>query len=165
MKTHPFTLQWQVTPAIHVREASPADAPALYHLINRDRAYLREWLPFVDMSQSAADTEAYLRYVSADGNTSDLVFVILYKEELAGLIGYKGIDRLNKKLEIGYWLAEPQQGKGIMRRSCQTLLRHAFDTLNMNRIELRVGVGNTRSSNIPQKLGFTLEGIQRQGSF
>ncbi len=144
-----------------MRKASPADATALYDIIDRDREYLREWLPFIDFSQSAADTEAFLTYVST--NKSELVFNIVHEEKVAGLIGLKGIDTLNKKLEIGYWLAQDKQGKDIMRRCCHTLLRFVFEKLQMNRVELRVGVGNMRSSRIPEKLGFTFEGIQRQG--
>jgi ribosomal-protein-serine acetyltransferase len=106
-----------------------------------------------------------LKYVSAPGNTSDLVFVIVHEQKVCGLIGFKGMDKLNKKLEIGYWLAENKQGKGIMRRACHTMIAYAFEKLRMNRVEIRVGVGNERSQKIPQKLGFTLEGVQRHGEF
>ena len=33
----------------------------------------------------------------------------------------------------------------------------------MNRIQIQCAVGNTKSSNIPRRLGFTLEGIARAG--
>ncbi|AKD03783.1 GNAT family protein [Pontibacter korlensis] len=163
MKTTAPLLQLPVATDLYLRRATPADAAALYYIIDRDRPYLRRWLPFIDYSQDVADTEAYLKYVTAPTNTSDMVFVIVHEQEVCGLIGYKGIDKLNKKVEIGYWLAEGMQGKGIMRRSCQTLLSYAFEKLRMNRVEIRVGVGNDRSSNIPKKLGFTLEGVQRHG--
>ncbi|OKL39664.1 GNAT family N-acetyltransferase [Pontibacter flavimaris] len=165
MKPAAPLLQLPVAPDLYLRRATTADAPALYYIIDRDRPYLRQWLPFIDFSQEVGDTEAYLKYVSAPGNTSDLIFVIVHAQKVCGLIGFKGIDKLNRKLEIGYWLAEDKQGKGIMRRACQTLLDYAFGKLRMNRVEIRVGVGNARSSNIPRKLGFTLEGVQRHGEF
>ncbi|MDX5436789.1 MAG: GNAT family N-acetyltransferase [Pontibacter sp.] len=163
MKTTNNLLQLEVAPNLYLRRATTADASALFYIIDRDRPYLRQWLPFVDYSNAVGDTEAYLKYVTAAGNTSDMVFVIVHEKKVCGLIGYKGIDRLNRKLEIGYWLAEDKQGQGIMRRSCHTLITYAFEKLKMNRIEIRVGVGNNRSNNIPKKLGFTLEGMQRQG--
>ncbi|TPE44355.1 GNAT family N-acetyltransferase [Pontibacter mangrovi] len=163
MKTASSLLQLPVASDLYLRRASVADASALYYLIDRDRPYLRRWLPFIDYSQAVADTEAYLRHISAPGNTNDLVFVIVHVQKVCGLIGFKCIDRLNKKLEIGYWLAEDKQGNGIMRRACHTLITYAFEKLRMNRVEIRVGVGNERSSNIPKKLGFTLEGVQRDG--
>ncbi|MDX5422984.1 MAG: GNAT family N-acetyltransferase [Hymenobacteraceae bacterium] len=148
---------------LYLREAAVTDAAALYQLIDASRKYLREWLPFIDHSHGVSDTEQYLRVVTSPGNISDKVFVILYQKETAGIIGYKGIDRLNNKVEIGYWLGEGFQKKDIMRRACHTLLRYAFEKMSMNRIQINVGVGNSRSSNIPKKLGFTLEGIQRDG--
>lgn len=165
MKSSAPLLQLPVDEDLYLRRATAADAQDLYFIIDRDRPYLREWLPFIDFTQDPSDTEAYLKFVSASNNTSDLVFVIVHEREVCGLIGYKRIDRLNKKLEIGYWLAEHKQGKGIMRRSCQTLLAYAFEKLRMNRIEIRVGVDNQRSSNIPRQLGFTLEGVERDGEF
>ncbi|MCC9135493.1 GNAT family N-acetyltransferase [Pontibacter silvestris] len=150
---------------IFLRKATPADAEPVFRLIDEGRSYLREWLPFIDLSQSTSDTEQYLQSVSSPENESDEVFCIIYLEEVVGLIGLKVIDYINQKLEIGYWLGERFQGKGIMRRSCIALVNHIFSDMNMNRIQINVGVGNDRSNNIPKKLGFLLEGVQREGEF
>jgi ribosomal-protein-serine acetyltransferase len=140
-----------------------ADAHAVYHLIDTHRAYLREWLPFIDYSQSVADTKAYFRTVTDTKNIAEQVFVIVYQGHISGIIGFKGIDYINYKVEIGYWLAGNLQGQGIMRRCCKALVQYAFEDMRMNRIQIKVGVGNHRSSNIPKKLGFVLEGVQRDG--
>ncbi len=39
----------------------------------------------------------------------------------------------------------------------------AFKTLNINRIQIKCAVGNTPSSNIPKRLNFKFEGIERDG--
>ena len=65
--------------------------------------------------------------------------------------------------EIGYWLGEEYQGRGIMTRCVEALCGLAFSELNINRIQIQCAVGNTKSSNIPRRLGFTLEGIARAG--
>lgn len=148
---------------LHLRKATTADAKPVFRLIEEGRNYLRKWLPFIDLTKDKTDTEEYLQYVSSPENESDEVFCIIYLEEVVGLIGFKGIDYINQKLEIGYWLGEKFQGKGIMRRSCQTLIQHAFIEMRMNRIQINVGIGNDRSNNIPKKLGFLLEGVQREG--
>lgn len=145
-----------------LRQATVQDAATLYKIIDSQRPYLREWLPFVDLSTSPAATELYLQSATAPGNSKDLLFVMLYKNETGGLIGFKEIDFFNKKLEIGYWLSEQLQGKGIVIRSCEMLIKYAFEKMSMNRIQIKVGIGNTKSSKIPQKLNFTLEGIQRE---
>jgi ribosomal-protein-serine acetyltransferase len=57
---------------------------------------------------------------------------------------------------------EELQGKGIVTRSCLTMMGFAFDELKLNRVEIHVAVGNDRSSAIPERLGFTREGILRK---
>ncbi|QCR25070.1 GNAT family N-acetyltransferase [Pontibacter sp. SGAir0037] len=135
----------------------------MYRLIDKDRNYLRQWLPFIDNTLSVDDTTYFLNSLNTAGHHTDLVFVILLHEELVGIIGMKGIDLLNRKLEIGYWLGEEYQGKGIIYRSCSILIKHAFNYMGINRIQIKVAVGNEKSRKIPVKLGFTLEGTERAG--
>ncbi|WP_299824068.1 GNAT family protein [uncultured Pontibacter sp.] len=163
MKTITSALQIPVAEGLHLRQATLADAPAIFSLIDKNRNFLGKWLPFIAHSKKIADTEAFLKAVTADGNFSDLVFVVLYQGDAVGVIGYKGIDLINLKLEIGYWLIESQQQKGIMVRSCAALVKYAFEQMQMNRVQIKVGVGNTRSNSIPKKLNFTFEGLERDG--
>jgi ribosomal-protein-serine acetyltransferase len=93
----------------------------------------------------------------------DEVYVIWYKHEFAGLIGFKDIDRINDKIEIGYWLIEKMTGKGIATAAARKMVNLAFRNMDMNRVVIRCGVGNDRSSAIPRRLGFSLEGIERNG--
>lgn len=165
MKISPHSTHIPVDSDLYLRLATVDDAPFLYHLINTHRAYLREWLPFIDYSMSVLDTKAYLRAVTDSKNIAEEVYVILYQKSIAGIIGFKGIDHVNRKTEIGYWLSATLQGQGIMRRSCKAMLRHAFEEMGMNRVQIKVGIGNTKSSRIPQALNFKSEGVQRDGEY
>jgi ribosomal-protein-serine acetyltransferase len=40
---------------------------------------------------------------------------------------------------------------------------YAFDQYHLNKVEILCATGNTRSRAIPERLGFTQEGIIRQG--
>ncbi len=82
---------------------------------------------------------------------------------LSGIIGYKGTDTTNHKTEIGYWLAKDQQGKGLITRAVKILIEIAFEKMGMNRVQIRVGVNNSKSAAIPKRLNFTFEGIEREG--
>ena len=61
------------------------------------------------------------------------------------------------------WLSREFLGRGIMTRSVRTLCDFAFRELDINRIQIKCAVANTASRNIPQRLGFQLEGIERAG--
>lgn len=143
--------------------AKPEMAPVIFETINRDREYLKQWLPFVNYTCSAADTRKFLQAVSAENNKRETVYSIWYNEEFAGLIGFKDTDWDNRKTEIGYWLAENMQHKGIMTACVKQLISYAFNRLKMFRIQIKVAEGNHRSEAIPKKLNFTFEGIERGG--
>ena len=72
---------------------------------------------------------------------------------------------MNRSTSIGYWLAEGYQGKGIMIKSCRSLIDYAFGNLGLNRVEIRCAVENSRSRAIPKNLGFTKEGIIRDAEW
>jgi ribosomal-protein-serine acetyltransferase len=49
-----------------------------------------------------------------------------------------------------------------MTEAVAALIGYAFDVWKLNRVEIRVAVGNRRSAAIPQRLGFREEGTLRQ---
>ncbi len=139
-------------------------AEIIFNAIDRNRDFLHTWLPFIEFTRQVRDTELFIRSIIDKPYTQrDDVFIIWFKGEFAGLIGFKDTDYLNYRTEIGYWLIERMTGKGIALRATKKMINIAFRNLNMNRIQIRCGIGNTKSSAIPRKLGFTLEGIERDG--
>lgn len=152
-----------VNDSITLRILSVLDYKAIYYGIDQNRAFLKKWLPFVDMTKSDKDTLAFVKSIVDDVERRQEVFTIWYEGEFAGLVGLKEIDYLNRKLEIGYWLIERMTGKGIMTLSVEKLIDFVFEKLEMNRIQIKCAVGNNSSSAIPKKLGFQFEGIERQG--
>ncbi len=136
----------------------------IFHAIDQNRVFLRKWLPFVDFTHKISDTEKFVKSVIAKVSSNrDEVYVIWYKFEFAGLIGFKDIDRVNDKLEIGYWLIQKMTRKGIASEATRKMVNLAFRNMDINRIVIRCGVGNEKSSAIPKRLGFTFEGIERNG--
>lgn len=136
----------------------------IFNAIDQNRPFLRKWLPFVDFTRKLGDTERFVRSVIEKVSSNrDEVYVIWYKHEFAGLIGFKDIDHVNDKIEIGYWLIEKMTGKGIATAAARKMVNLAFRNMEMNRVVIRCGVGNTKSSAIPRRLGFSFEGIERNG--
>jgi ribosomal-protein-serine acetyltransferase len=142
------------------------DALPLFKLIEQNRTYLRAWLPWVDATRTAEDERAFIRglQVQYAGNRG-FACGIWHKGQVAGTISYHPIDWANRKVEIGYWLGAAFQGKGLMTKTCRVLVTYAFDELKLNKVEIRCAIGNTRSCAIPQRLGFTQEGIIRQSEW
>jgi len=140
------------------------DAAEIYRTIDQQRSYLGQWLPFVATTQSVNDSLDFINSILKAAEEKDVcVFTIRYKDAFAGIIGLKGTDFANKKTEIGYWLAEEYQGQGMMTRCVETICQRAFHRMDINRIQIKCACGNHRSRAIPQRLGFALEGIERDG--
>jgi ribosomal-protein-serine acetyltransferase len=55
------------------------------------------------------------------------------------------------------------QGKGIITLCVKKLVFYSFQKLKLNRIQIKVAVGNQKSAAIPQRLGFHFEGVERDG--
>lgn len=149
---------------ITLKEIELSDAADIFNTLVSQREYLGKWLPFVELTEELEDTEAFVRSaVDSPQKENEPVFVIHFNGEFAGLVGFRDTDMINRKTEIGYWLSESFQKKGIIIQSVRSLIKFAFVELDMNRIQIRCAVNNTRSSNIPKKLGFKFEGIEREG--
>lgn len=149
---------------IELRQLKLTDAKDIFETIDSQRTYLGKWLPFVETTKDLTDSEMYVNSViNADIERFEYVFTIRYNGQFAGIVGFKDTDKANKKTEIGYWLSEKFQKKGIMTKSVDTLCNFAFKILNINRVQIKCAVGNLPSSNIPKRLNFKLEGIERDG--
>lgn len=150
---------------LELRLLEDRDADELFKLLDHNRKYLRQWLPWVDGTKAAADTREFIRksldkFARNDGFNAGL----WYRGRLAGVIGYHGIDWPNRATALGYWLGEAFQGRGLMTR-VRALVDHAFRDLGLNRVEVRCATENRRSRAIPERLGFRQEGVSRQAEW
>lgn len=69
------------------------------------------------------------------------------------------------RAEIGYWLARPFWGQGIMTDAVRAFVRYAFSELELLRLTAHVFENNVASSRVLEKNGFLLEGKLREHFF
>ncbi len=151
---------------ITLMDLEMSSSDALYRLIDSNRSYLSEWLSWVAETRSVMDTINYIFAMSEhDMYSSRYVMEIWYNNLLSGLIDVHNGDRLNKKAEIGYWLGEKFQGKGVMTRASSAIINYAFNDAGLNRITIKCAEGNKKSQAIPKRLSFNFEGIEKEGQY
>ena len=151
---------------ILLRQLETKDAASLFALTDKNRDYLRQFLPWLDRTRTVTDTEWFITSSfrgAKEGKCAD--FGIYYQNTLVGVIGFHSVDQENKKTTIGYWLDKGHQGKGIMTQSVKMLIDFAFTKLGINRIQINCAPDNTKSAAIPKRLGFVKEGIALQSEW
>lgn len=151
---------------ISLRLLEPRHADALFALVDANRRHLRPWLPWLDANVAVSDTLQFIQMTQRQfADNTGFVAGIWYCGEVAGVIGHNRIDWENRISWPGYWLAEGFQGKGIVTKSCRALINHAFSELNLNRVDIRCAVENSKSRAIPERLGLRQEGVIRQAEW
>ncbi len=146
-----------------LRLLDEADATALFAVIDRNREYLAEWMPWVPHHTSAQQTLAFIRASRrqvADNN--GLQAAIVDNGQIIGIVGFHSIDWSQRRTTIGYWLDSHQQGRGTMTEAVRALVDQALGPWRLRRVEIRAAVENHRSRAIPERLGFHQEGVLRQ---
>ncbi len=138
----------------------------LFVAVNQNREHLSEFLPWVHNMQSVDDLRNYIENCELlYRKKQEVSFVIMLEEIPVGRIGLHYINSQNKNASIGYWLTKEAEGNGVVINSCKELVTYGFRELGLHRIEVKAATGNLKSQAIPEKLGFTKEGILRQAEF
>lgn len=149
---------------IELRQLELSDSIDIFNTINSQRIYLGKYLPFVAFTKQVEDTDGFVNsIVNAPKDKYEYTFTIRKHGKFIGLIGLKSSDLINKITEIGYWISQESQKKGIVTKSVEKLCVFAFENKGFNRIQIKCAVGNSDSANIPKRLGFKFEGIERDG--
>ena len=97
-------------------------------------------------------------------NALSYPFAIFDKQQnkYGGSTRFGNISLRNKRLEIGWTWYHPQLQKTGLNRACKfLLLRYGFETMGLNRIELKTALTNEKSQLAIAKIGASKEGILR----
>jgi RimJ/RimL family protein N-acetyltransferase len=123
-----------------------------------------------EMSPRKVETKehilSYLREAMTEKEKHiSIPFVIIDKRsnEVAGSTRYSKLFPAHKRLEIGWtWIGTKFQSTGLNRAVKFELLQYGFETLGLNRIELKTDALNMQSRTAMKKIGATEEGIFRK---
>ena len=139
------------------------DVESALEIVLRNREHLQTYMQWMTVDYSIEHARKFI--FEGIKNRLDKLTLGLALVRDGALIGSTGFNRLDwaaRVCEIGYWIDRDVEGKGVVTRACQAMIDYAFDELEMNRVEIRCSTENRRSSAVPKRLGFKLEGTLRQ---
>ncbi len=110
-----------------------------------------------------ADAEAWIARVTAETVRHGQSLNWAIRCDDGGLIGGIGIldwkTEAPAKAQIGYWLAKPYWGQGIVTDAVEQVTTYCFDTLKVFRVEADVFAFNLGSARVLEKAGYAFEGV------
>ncbi len=142
------------------------EAEAFYEMLTNNFNRIKESFPKTSSANtSLADSRKYIQEKIVEfENKTFFSFGICLKEEnkLIGQLAIKNIDWSIPKGELGYFIDQTYEGKGIVTEALQKVIHYAFTDLKMNKLFLRTLLDNVASQKVAEKNGFIKEGILRK---
>lgn len=153
-------------PGLTLVQAETRYAEQLFTLVDKNRCYLRQWLPWLDHNQSPEDSRSFLSHCQTGyASQTQLTTLIFYNRQLAGTTGFNSISHLNHCAEIGYWLGRDFTGQGLMTAATRKIIELGFTHYALNRQIIKVATDNIASRRIAERLNFVHEGTLREAAY
>jgi ribosomal-protein-alanine N-acetyltransferase len=133
-------------------------------LRKKSEAFLAPWEPAWaadHLSRKAFTNRVYWASRAIAGGTAIPLFMIRREDQtLVGAITLDNIRRgPSQSGTLGYWTGEPFARQGYMREAIRAVVHHAFERLDLSRIEAACLPENMASRGLLESAGFKYEGV------
>ncbi|HWL55972.1 MAG TPA: GNAT family protein [Paracoccus sp. (in: a-proteobacteria)] len=146
-----------------LRLPAHGDFEAWAALRDESRDFLTPWEPVWSadhLSKRSFTNRVYWAQRANRNGTALPLFLIRQDAVLLGAITLDNIRRgPAQSATIGYWIGQLHARQGYMREAIGALVRHAFVTMDLSRIEAACLPENAASRGVLEKAGFKYEGV------
>ncbi|MGZ8606392.1 MAG: GNAT family N-acetyltransferase [Actinomycetota bacterium] len=142
-----------------LRRLTLDDLEQVWALVEAERERIGVWMPWVEHTTSIEDQRQWIESVVTDEQSVEGCGIFV-DGTYAGGVGLTA-DAFGIAGDIGYWIGSAHEGRGLVTRAVRVLIDIGFRELGLHRLVIRAGVENLRSRAVPERLGFTREGIAR----
>ena len=158
------------TERLNVQALEMRHAEAMLEYYERNREHLKRWEPdrteefytiafqrsLVERAREEEEKGVGARFVAFENGGDEIVAAVNLSNVRRGVI-HAGV--------IGYSVDEKRQGRGYATEAAGAVVRYAFETLNLHRIETSYQPENTASGRVLRRLGFAVQGYARDYLF
>ena len=147
-----------LTARLLLRPYEPADAPAFFALLHRNRLRLAASFPDrVAVVLEPADAELQLQRFAADWRAGRFYVLGLWHRQTLVYLGDICLMPQGQYAEIGYYLAHEAQGQGYAREALAAICTFGFETVKTARLLVRCFADNPAGQAVALAVGFQLE--------
>ncbi|WP_199098434.1 GNAT family protein [Dyella sp. ASV21] len=149
------------TPTLRLRPWEPTRAHAMFEAIHESGDTAGRWIPRLQHGVSHEDCVARIAQCQAGWAQGSMYAFGIYDDtdRLLGDICLNRIDADRRNANLGYWIRQSEQRKGIARAAIKAMAGFGFDTLGLARIEIVVAVDNQPSRRTAERTGAHFDGI------
>ena len=97
----------------------------------------------------------------ADGKGAEFVVADAGTDDFLGAVNLFALDWHSRRGEVGIWLRRPARGRGLASAALTLMLGWAFDSLELERVEMTTIPDNEQLPRLAERLGFAHEGVLR----
>lgn len=144
------------TSRVYLRQPARSDQEEFITLMRASRAFHSPW------ATAPTDEERFSAYL-ADARRADFEALLLCRTADEAIMGFFNLSQIVRRgfqsAYLGYAVGKPFAGQGYMRDGLELVLRHAFTTMRLHRIEANIQPSNTSSLALARGAGFRREGF------
>jgi ribosomal-protein-alanine N-acetyltransferase len=141
---------------VYLRGPTRSDQGEFLALMRASRSFHRPW------ASAPTDEERFVGYL-ADAQRPDFEAMLVCRCEDDAILGFFNLSQIVRRglqsAYLGYAIGKPFAGHGYMREGLELVLRRAFITLRLHRIEANIQPGNRASIALARGAGFRREGF------
>ncbi|HMO41597.1 MAG TPA: GNAT family protein [Saprospiraceae bacterium] len=140
-----------------LRRWRKGDLSALVKYANNQKIanFLRDGFPY---PYTRKDGQQFLRMATRQ-DAANLMAIEMNAEAVGSIGFFRQMDIHRGNAEIGYWLAEPYWGQGIMSEAVALFSRYIFEQYDIIRLYAEVFATNRASQHVLERAGFEREAI------
>jgi ribosomal-protein-alanine N-acetyltransferase len=141
---------------VYLRAPMRSDKPEFVALMRSSRSFHRPW------ATAPTDEDRFTAYL-ADARRPDFEAMLVCRVEDQAIVGFFNLSQITRgylqSAYLGYAVGKPFAQQGYMSSGIELVLRHAFTTLRLHRVEANIQPDNHASIALADGAGFRREGF------
>ncbi len=147
-----------------IRPFEEKDADAFAAAVGESMSTVGVWMPWCVAGYSADDARSWFDLCAWNLQAKEAYDVGVFCAGSGMLLGGVAINQINREHgfgNIGYWVRQSQQKKGIAPRAALAIARFGFSELKLTRLEIVAVENNVPSRRVAEKVGAIFECVAR----
>lgn len=155
-------------PGLLLRPFQDSDAASFAQAARESISSLGPWMPWCHAQFSERDALDWFRLTHDTRRAGSAHEFGLFAVDDDRLLGGAGLNQINVQhrfCNLGYWVRQSEQRRGVALACVRALSAYAFGTLALHRVEIVVALGNEASVGVARKAGAQFECVARNRLF